>query len=109
MPFGFSGAPDPSTFSIKLMMDLLTKDTHDFAAAYLDDLIINYSDTWEYHLQHLTIILCYVYSSSVKPQLDMAKCVYLGHVVGKGVVRPERSKVEAVQAFSQPTTKKQVH
>ena len=52
MPFGFSGAP--STF--QKMMDLLTKDTHDFAAAYLDDLII-YSDTWENRLQHLTIIL----------------------------------------------------
>ena len=38
----------------------------------------------------------------------MTECVYLGHVVGRGVVRPEQSKVEAIQAFSQPTTKKQV-
>ena len=52
MPCGLSGAP--STF--QQMMDLITKDTRDFAAAYLDDLII-YSDTWENHLQHLTIIL----------------------------------------------------
>ena len=41
MPFGLSGAP--STF--QQMMDLITKDTRDFAAVYLDDLII-YSDTW---------------------------------------------------------------
>jgi len=48
---------------------------------------------------------------TVKPQkcqLGMAECVYLGHIVGRGVVRPEISKVEAIQAFSQPTTKKQV-
>ena len=38
------------------MMDLLTKDICNFAAAYLDDVIIN-SDTWENHLQHPTIIL----------------------------------------------------
>jgi len=43
MPFGLSGAP--STF--QQMMDLFTKDTKDFAAAYLDDLI-NFSDTWEH-------------------------------------------------------------
>ena len=38
------------------MIDLLTKDTNDFAAAYLDDLII-FRDTWEHHLQHLILIL----------------------------------------------------
>ena len=48
---------------------------------------------------------------TVKPQkcqLGMADCVYLGHVVGRGVVRPDLSKVDAIQAFSQPATKKQV-
>ena len=38
----------------------------------------------------------------------MAECVYLGHVVSRGVIRPELSKMEAIQAFSQPATKKQV-
>ena len=38
----------------------------------------------------------------------MAECVYLGHVVGRGVIRPELSKVDAIQAFNQPATKKQV-
>ena len=89
-------------------MDLLNKDTHDFAATYLDDIII-YSDTWENHLRHLTIILQQLRKANLtvnpqKCQLGMAECVYLGHVVGRGVVRPERSKVEAIQAFNQPTT-----
>ena len=108
MPFGLSGAP--STF--QQMMDLLTKDTRDFAAAYLDDLII-FSDTWENHLQHLIIILQQLCKANltVKPQkcqFGMTECVYLGHIVGRGVVRLELSKVEVVQAFSQPITKKQV-
>ena len=96
IPFGLSWAP--STF--QQMTDLLTKDTNDFAAAYLDDLII-FSDTWEHHLQHLTLILQQLRKANltVKPQkcqFGMAECVYLGHIVGRGVVQPEISKVEAI-------------
>ena len=101
MPFGFSGAP--STF--QQMMDSLIKDEHDFAAAYLDDLVI-FSSTWENHMQHLRTILQQLCKANltVKPQkcqLGMAECVYLGHVVGRGVIRPELSKVDAIQEDDQ--------
>ena len=65
-------------------------------------------------MQHLRTIVqqLRIANLTVKPQkcqLDMAECVYLGHVVDRGgVVRPELCKVEAIQAFSQPATKKQV-
>ena len=39
----------------------------------------------------------------------MAECIYLGHVVGNGVVRPEMTKVEAIEHFPAPSTKKEVH
>ena len=86
MPFGLSG--EPSTF--QQMMDSPIKDKHDFAAAYLDDLII-FRNTWEDHMQHLTTILQQLRRANltVKPQkcqLGMAECIYLGHVVGRGVV-----------------------
>ena len=76
-------------------MDLLTRDKNDFAAAYLDDLII-FSDTWEHHLRHLISILQQLRRANltVKPQkcqLGMADTVYLGHIVGRRVVRPEIS------------------
>lgn len=48
---------------------------------------------------------------TVKPrkcQLGMPECVYLGHTVGGGKVRPEFSKIEAVENFQTPMTKKQV-
>ena len=32
----------------------------------------------------------------------MAECVYLRHVVGSGVVRPEMTKVEAVERLPNP-------
>ena len=44
----------------------------------------------------------------MKCQFGMEHCVYLGHVVGGGAVHPEASKVEAVEQFKVPDTKKQV-
>ena len=38
----------------------------------------------------------------------MWQCVYLRHVVGSGAVKPQLSKVDAVQPFPIPQTKKQV-
>ncbi|KAL5516318.1 hypothetical protein EMCRGX_G001611 [Ephydatia muelleri] len=38
----------------------------------------------------------------------MVQCVYLGHIVGNGMVQPERSKLQGVEAFSTPKTKKEV-
>ena len=52
MPFGLSGAP--ATF--QRMMDRLLQGTDNFAAAYLDDLVV-YSDTWEAHCHHLRQVL----------------------------------------------------
>ena len=44
-----------------------------------------------------------------KCQFGIQKCVYLGHVVGNGQVCPQESKLKAVEAFSLPSTKRQVH
>ena len=43
-----------------------------------------------------------------KCQFAMKECIYLGHVVGGGIIRPEVSKVEAVRRWVVPQTKKQV-
>lgn len=43
-----------------------------------------------------------------KCQFGMSHCVYLGHVVGNGIVCPEPSKIESVKSFPIPQTKKQV-
>ena len=51
MPFGLMGAP--STF--QRLIDKVLEDIHQFAAAYLDDVIIH-SDTWEQHVQHLMCV-----------------------------------------------------
>ena len=48
---------------------------------------------------------------TVKPskcQFARPQCVYLGHIVGNGVVKPQIDKVEAIHNFPQPITKKGV-
>ena len=108
MPFGLNGAPA----SFQRMMDQVIDGLYTFTAAYLDDLVI-YSNTWEAHMEHIQKVLQRLREAglTVKPkkcQFGMEYCTYLGHVVGGGAVRPEASKVEAVEQFKIPETKKQV-
>ena len=106
MLFGLHGAPS----TLQCMMDRLTDGLGDFSRAYLDDLVI-YSTSWQEHLEHLRGImerLCGagLTAKSSKCQFGMLHYVYLGHVVGNGIVRPEPSKIESVQSF--PIPQKQV-
>ena len=108
MPFGLNGAPA----SFQRMMDQLTDGLQEYSAAYLDDLVV-FSTTWEEHLDHLQTILTRLGEAGLtakpsKCQFAMDQCVYLGHIVGSGKIQPELSKVEAVQSYPIPETKKQV-
>lgn len=108
MPFGLQGAP--ATF--QRMMDRVTNGLEDFAAAYIDDVVIH-STTWEEHVDHIRQVLSRLRKAglTVKPrkcQFAMAQCVYLGHIVGNGEVRPEKSKVDSITSFQTPRTKKEV-
>ena len=108
MPFGLQGAP--ATF--QRLMDGVLRDLDQFSAAYLDDVII-FSETWEDHMLHLTTVFQRLREAGLtvkakKCQFGMSHCVYLGHIVGNGTVRPEESKLAAVKSFPQPQTKKQV-
>ena len=108
MPFGLQGAP--ATF--QRMMDKLLNGLGAFAKAYMDDLVI-FSETWEEHMLHLRTIFRKLKKAGLtakpqKCQFAMAQCVYLGHVVGRGRVGVEESKVEAVKNFPTPKSKKDV-
>ena len=108
MPFGLQGAP--ATF--QRMMDRVTNGLEDFAAAYIDDVVIH-STTWEEHVDHIRQVLSRLRKAGLtakprKCQFAMAQCVYLGHIVGNGEVRPEKSKVDSTTSFQTPRTKKEV-
>lgn len=102
MPFGLHGAP--ATF--QCMMDLLLTGCTDYAAAYLDDVVIH-STNWEDHVRHLRSVLQKLKQAglTIKPkkcQFAMETCSHLGHVVGNGEVRPEEFKLLAVRDFPAP-------
>ena len=108
MPFGLKGAP--TTF--QRLMDQVLDGLDEFAAGFIDDMVI-FSMVWGEHLTHLRTVLGRLKHDGLtakarKCQLAMQSCVFLGHVVGEGCVRPEQAKVEAVREFQQPRTKKDV-
>ena len=70
-----------------------------------------HSQSWREHLDHLRKIFTILQEAGLtikvkKCQFGMAECAYLGHIVGKGKIKPEIAKIEAVQGFKQPVTKK---
>ena len=94
MPFGLSEAPA----SFQRMADQLVDGIQDYAAAYLDDLVV-FSSTWEDHLKQLQEILSRLRQAGLtaklsKCQFGMRTCTYLGHVVGNGLIKPEVSKIQ---------------
>ena len=108
MPFGLCGAP--ATF--QRMMDRVIRGLESSVAVYLDDVVI-FSETWDDHIQHVREVLKRLreYKLTAKPtkcQFGMHECVYLGHVVGNGQVKPDPEKLSAVKNYLVPKTKKGV-
>lgn len=52
MPFGLHGAP----VTFQRLMDRVPEGCENYSAAYLDDVVI-FSNTWEEHVQHLSLVL----------------------------------------------------
>ena len=108
MPFGLKNAP--STF--QRLMDRILSGTHEYAAAYLDDIVV-FSTTWNDHINHLTEIFNRLRTAGLtakpsKCNFGMATCSYLGHVIGLGNIKPDEAKIHAIKNFIRPLTKKDV-
>ena len=83
-----------------------------FAGTYLDD-ITTFSDTWRDHLSHVEQVLRRIDNAGLtikqsKCEFASAVVEYLGHTVGRGLVKPNRRKSQAIHDFSRPTDKKQL-
>ena len=66
---------------------------------YVDD-IVSFSNTWEEHLKGLERVLFWLKETNLtvnlsKSDIVKGKVIYLGHVVGHGVVTPIKAKVES--------------
>lgn len=108
MPFGLRNAP--ATFS--RLVNKLLRGMDEFAAAYLDDILI-FSNSWEEHLNHIRMVFQRIRQAGLT--LNISKCVfgvaevdYLGHHIGLGKVQPRENKVIALLNYPRPVNKKQL-
>ena len=92
-------------------MDQVLCDISGFSAAYLDDIVI-YSDTWEEHLAHLHAVFDHLQAAGLT--VNSSKCIFTAaeaeylDVIGHGVVKPQVSKIQAIESCTLPQTKKQL-
>ena len=82
------------------------------ALVYVDDVLL-YSRNFQHHLDSLIELFSKLEAVNLK--LKPRKCglfkkqiSFLGHVIGEFGIRPDNAKIEAVQEFGTPTSKKQV-
>ena len=107
MPFGLKNAP--ATF--QRMVNKIVSGI-DGCEAYVDDLIV-YSQTWEQHMEQLQQLFKKLSEAQLtvnllKSEFCHATVTYLGHVVGQGKVKPIKAKVEAIEQYPTPTTKREL-
>ena len=107
MAFGLKNAP--ATFN-RLMAKLLGH-RHD-TVFFFDDVLI-FTDMWEEHVQAVSEILTIFRDSNLKirpkkTDLGSFSVVFLGHEVGKGLLKPMSENITKIINIKVPKTKKQV-
>lgn len=100
LPFGLHGAP--ATF--QRLMDIVLRKHR--AYAYLDDVIIH-SSSWDDHIFHLRLVLAGLGEAGLtanpkKCHLGLMEAQYLGYSIGRGLLKPQEKKVQAIHTYSQP-------
>lgn len=105
MLFGQMGAP--AVF--QRMMNAIFGDASDHVMAYLDNVVI-FSKFWEDHVSHIHEALDRIrkarLTNAKKCQLAMRECLYLGHTVGRGTVKPNIAKIQAIQNSGGPSRRR---
>ena len=107
MPFGLINAPASFSRLVRSVLENLTSVDN-----YIDDILIH-TTSWEEHLQLLTLVLHRLRDANLnarpsKCYIAMETIDFLGHIVGKGTVKPQTDKLNKIKAAPIPTTKKQL-
>ena len=110
MPFGMKTAP--ATFQ-RMMRDKVLQGLESFADAYIDDVEVDTSTTFEEHSLHLRKVFERLRKAKLRARpskCKIAKTVvdFVGHRVGKDTIKPRDALVRTIEEFPRPETKKQV-
>lgn len=109
LPFGLTNAPA----GFMALMNEIFKETLDvFVIVYLDD-ILNYSKTWNEHLEHIRYVLGIfrkhkLFGKLSKCTFDVTTVEYLGHILSREGVSVEPYKVQNVLEWPRPRNKNEV-
>lgn len=109
MPFGLKNAPAAFQRMINTALSGLTPTQ---CLVYLDDVIV-YSNSLQEHISRLKNIFERCRATNLKIQLDKSEFLhksvkYLGHVITPEGIRPDPSKIQAIQKFPLPKTKTEI-
>lgn len=93
-------------------MNKLLRPHKEYAVAYLDDIVV-FSPDWEYHLPRVEAVLqsLRAHGFTANPEkctIGLKEAKYLGYVVGRGQIKPQSNKVEAVLTWPKPKSKSQL-
>ena len=106
MPFGVCNAP----VVFQTLMEKVLKGLGSFCKVYMDDLII-FSDTWEQHMTHVRKVLAALKAAGLTA--NPAKCEwggrelqFLGHIIGSGEMSIPKARIESLQSYVKPSTKR---
>jgi hypothetical protein len=105
MPFGLTNAPAYFMYPMnKVFMEYLNK----FVMVFIDDILV-YSRSEEEHEGHLRLVLQKLrehrlYAKLSKCEFWMKQVAFLGHVISKGGIYVDPSKVPHVLSWNAPTS-----
>lgn len=109
LPFGLKNSP--STFQ-RVMDNIFREYLHKFCFIYVDDIVV-FSKSLDEHLHHLKLIFTKLRQFTLKIQLDKSEFLrkdveFLGHVVTPTGIKPNPSKIVAVENFPVPQSEKEL-
>jgi hypothetical protein len=105
MSFGLTNAP---AYFIYLMNKVFMKYLDKFVMVFIDDILV-YSRSEEEHEEHLRLALQKLqehrlYAKLSKCEFWMKQVAFLGHIILKGGIYMDPSKVQAVLSWNAPTS-----
>ena len=103
MSFGLCNAP--STFQA-IMNSIFHPHFLKFIIVFFDDILV-YSPTWELHIEHVRTTSVFIKAS--KCDFGKQELEYLGHIVTHQRVKVDNKKIEAMEAWPQPTNITELH
>ena len=107
LPFGMVNAPAVFTRMMRRLLDGQSNVVHS-----IDDVLI-FTETWSEHVKVLSQVLERLRDAGLTAKPSKCKIGYesvdfLGHIVGKGLIKPQSDKVQRILSAGRPETKKQV-